>query len=214
MPVEYSTTMAREARTRTVERAVAFTDATVAIALTFLMLPLLEAVNSSGQHTVTDVLADERDALIAFVVSFMLITGYWRSHRRLYELLIDYDDRLLTLNSVWLLAIVFIPFPTAMLTKGQHLSQDSVALYLASMVAVLLLQLAQVWWIHRHPQLSWTPDVGRVTGPAALRNLVIIGCMLVALCVDAVSPLAAVISLSLIPVALQVARLLRPRSVP
>jgi uncharacterized membrane protein len=141
----------------------------------------------------------------------MLIAGYWRSHRRLYELLVDYDDRLLTLNSIWLLAIVFIPFPTSLLTRGDHLSTAAVGFYLGNMLLVMLLQLAQIWWIRRHPAMSWRDDVGPVVDVAAERNLVVVGCMLLGLALDAISPLASVMSLSLIPVALRIAQWVRAR---
>src|ERR1700710_2837953 len=111
------------ARVRTLSRTAAFTDASVAIALTLLILPLADAARSIGTRTVGDLLADERAELVGFFVSFAVIIRLWTAHRRSWEGLDDYDEIIMGLNFTWLLTVVFLPFPTALLTSTQELSR-------------------------------------------------------------------------------------------
>jgi uncharacterized membrane protein len=60
-------------------------------------------------------LADRGAAIGAYVVSFVAISGYWLQHHRLFHMLARSDGWLLLLNLVLLLAITFMPYPTAVL---------------------------------------------------------------------------------------------------
>lgn len=154
-------------RARTLERITAFTDATVAIALTLLVLPLVGiASTSSPDQSVADLLAGHRGEILAFAVSFLVIAQFWGAHRRVYEQLVDYDEPLLAMNTYWLMAVVLVPFPTAQLFVESRLRSDATVLYLGLMLAVSLLTLTQVWWIARHPALT-----GATTRPTLRRQL-------------------------------------------
>lgn len=60
-----------------------YTDAVVAIAQTLLILPLLESVAAAhAQSWTAQWLAHERDAVIWFALSFMLIGTFWLEHER------------------------------------------------------------------------------------------------------------------------------------
>jgi len=48
----------------------------------------------------------------------VVIGGHWRSHHRLFRYVDRLDSRIITLNMVWLLMIVVIPFATRLLSGG------------------------------------------------------------------------------------------------
>lgn len=158
----------RGLRIRTLQRVTAFTDAVVAIALTLLALPLVNIADKSGAgQPLAHLLATNRGDLLAAGVSFLLIAQFWRTHRHLYERLVDYDETLLTLNTFWLMTMLFLPIPTARLFTESRLRTDSTVFYLGSMLVIGLLSLAQIWWVGRHPTLRAQP-AGRLPTRALL----------------------------------------------
>ncbi|TCB92089.1 DUF1211 domain-containing protein [Micromonospora zingiberis] len=144
----------RQRRQRSLQRTAAFTDGGVAIALTLLALPLVNFADAStARQSVAQLFAAHLGDILSFVVSFLVIALFWRTHRHLYEQLVDYDETLLLLNTAWLMAVVFLPFPTARLFVETHLRTDSTVLYLSNMLLISLLALTQAWWVDRHPGL-------------------------------------------------------------
>ncbi|PZG24040.1 hypothetical protein C1I95_01460 [Micromonospora craterilacus] len=149
-------------RQRTLQRITAFTDGGVAIALTLLVLPLVDfADQSTARQSVAQLFSQHLGDILSFVVSFLVIALFWRTHRHLYEQIVDYDEFLLVLNTAWLMAVVFLPFPTARLFVETRLRTDSAVLYLSNMLVISLLALAQVWWVDRRSALRASPSPGR-----------------------------------------------------
>ena len=126
------------------------------------------AGSAPPEQPVPRLLADHRGDLLSFAVSFLVIAQFWGGHRRTWERLVDYDETLLSLNTFWLMAVVFLPFPTARLFVQSRLSTGSAVLYLGTMLLVSLLSLAQSGWIVRHPRLTGRP-VGQPVPPRRVR---------------------------------------------
>jgi len=102
------------------ERLIFFSDAVVAIAITLLALTLTPPLLGENA-TNRDVLAalwtsGRRLEYIAFLVSFMVIANHWRSHHRLFRYVSRLDERLVTLNLLWLLMIVLTPFASRLVS--------------------------------------------------------------------------------------------------
>jgi uncharacterized membrane protein len=117
------------------DRIVNFSDATVAIAMTLLVLPLVDFGGETGQHESLWGLLDENYAAIfAFVLSFLVIWSMWVNHHRVMEYFADYDSRLLFLHMVWLLTMASIPFTTELVANPDYYKHGGTAIY----VAVLL----------------------------------------------------------------------------
>jgi uncharacterized membrane protein len=144
---------ARDARHHTLERTIMFTDAAVAIALTLLVLPLVDVAQEATRGSVGEVLAEHWQDFFSFVLSFLVVSKLWSVHRALWEVLDDYDGLLFALNSYWLLTIVFLPVPTALLSTESGLSPTGTLLYLGTLVATSTLMAAQTWVILRRPRL-------------------------------------------------------------
>jgi uncharacterized membrane protein len=125
----------REARLPPSDRMIAFTDAAVAIALTLLVLPLVDivpAVARSAEPAVT-VVTDHLAAIGSFLLTFVVIARFWTAHHRLF----GYEHRLtralVQLNLLWVLTIAVLPFPTEMIA-----SFDADTFVLSFYLAVLL----------------------------------------------------------------------------
>ena len=110
-----------ESRFIAAERLIFFSDAVVAIAITLLALglPLPARLHSGATNDqVFHGLLGRHDAYLAFLISFVVIANYWRSHHRLYRNVDKLDSRIITLNFVWLLMIVLIPFATRLISAN------------------------------------------------------------------------------------------------
>ena len=152
----------REGRTHPVERLVFFTDAVVAIALTLLILPLMESVEQASElgDTLHWVQAHSSQ-LLSFVLSFVLIAVFWRAHHRLYEPLERSTGRLIVLNFCWMFTIVWLPVATALSGAMDTYNSETgeydrlmIGLYVGTMFAnALFLYLMEVE-ARRHPSLA------------------------------------------------------------
>lgn len=99
------------------ERLIFFSDAVVAIAITLLALGL-PPVAGNSDAVVLRSLRVNVDAYWPFLISFVVIAGYWRAHHRLYRYVARLDSRLITINVVWLLMIISTPYVTRVLSGG------------------------------------------------------------------------------------------------
>jgi uncharacterized membrane protein len=99
------------------ERLIFFSDAVAAIAMTLLAFTL-KVPGGTSDHTLLDHLWRDRLSYLEFLISFVVIGGHWRSHHRLFRCVDRLDSRIITLNTIWLLMIVIIPFATRLLSGG------------------------------------------------------------------------------------------------
>lgn len=139
-----------------VERLIFFSDAAVAIAITLLILPLMDGVaDAAKQHLNTaDYLKDNAAALGAFALSFVLIARFWRSHHRLFTDVEREVPGLFWLNMAWLLAVVFLPVATAS-TGALPTDHVQLAMYIGTMVVIAGLLTAMTVLLRQHPE-AWT----------------------------------------------------------
>lgn len=124
----HSADSAGEAELIAAERLIFFSDAVVAIAITLLALGL-PAVTGNSDHEVLSSLRSNINAYLPFLISFVVIAGYWRVHHRLYQHVGRLDSRLMTINMVWLLMIICIPYVTRVLSGGNKFSAVRFSLY-------------------------------------------------------------------------------------
>lgn len=135
-------------------RVTAFTDGAVAIALTLLVLPLVEVAHEVSAAPVGKVVHEHATDFLAFVLSFFVIALFWRVHRRIFEMIDRFDEPLLVLNICWLLGVVFLPVPTAVLIFQVNSATGAAVLYLTNLLFVGVLGLALNIWIRWHPALQ------------------------------------------------------------
>jgi len=97
------------------ERLILFSDAVFAIAITLLVIEI--KIPEIHETPVTDnavlhKLAELIPKFIGFLVSFILIGQYWIVHHRMFSFVINFTDRLIWLNILFLFAIALMPFST------------------------------------------------------------------------------------------------------
>jgi uncharacterized membrane protein len=148
---------ATDVRRRGFDRVVNFSDAVVAIAITLLVLPLVDSVTGNQRVEIGDLLRDDASRLLAFILSFLVIARFWLVHHRLFESVEAYTVLLLWANLLWLLSIVWLPYPTEML--GVQGTDDALsrAVYIGSVLASSAMLLLIEVVIDRTPGLWVDP---------------------------------------------------------
>ncbi len=123
----------RERRTeRGLDRLVAFSDGVVAIAITLLVLPLLDVADDVSS---SDVWSDAWPRMQGFAITFAVVASFWVVHHRLFELIDDYNGRLVWANMLWLATIAFLPFSSEVVGTGDLDDMTVRALYIGSLVS-------------------------------------------------------------------------------
>ncbi len=144
----------------TAERMKFFTDAVVAIAMTLLILPLLESVAEAARNNVDTAtyLSDHGDELFAFVLSFLIIGRFWVGHERLFGYVDRWTGLLMNLNMLWMLSIVFLPVATA-IVGSMKTDAVQLSLYIGTMIVNVLLMTAMQVVVLRTPAI-WAGEQG------------------------------------------------------
>jgi len=139
------------------ERLKFFTDAVVAIALTLLILPLLESVSDAATHHLrtAQVLSGHGAQLFSFALSFWVVASFWNVHHRVFEHVEHVTPALNVLNFAWMFNIVFLQFSTA-LVGSQSTDRLLLLLYIGPMALCSLLMSAIALLITRSEAVRGT----------------------------------------------------------
>ncbi len=132
-----------------------FTDAVAAIALTLLILPLLEVISDARAQRLpfAELMDDHLGEFGAFVLSFAVIFRFWWSHHRLFGHISLLHRSVVRWSFVWTFAIVLLPIPTSIITAYAP-SPGTVGLYGGTLVLATgsIAMLARS--AYRHPELA------------------------------------------------------------
>jgi uncharacterized membrane protein len=136
------------------DRLKAFTDAVVAIAMTLLILPLMESVSELGREGVTaaEWLDDESSQLVTFALSFVLIANFWMSHHRLFDRVERVTNALTWLTIAWMFTIVWLPVATAVVGQ-MDTDATQVVLYIGTLLITSVVLMVTRLYVMRHPDL-------------------------------------------------------------
>lgn len=138
---------------RGLDRLVNFSDATVAIAITLLILPLVDISGDIGEQSIGEFVAEHSGALLGFAISFVVIGRFWIIHHRVFEWVQDYSTAMIWANFLWLAAIVFNPFATNLLAGSDNSRGDVDAVYIGSMIVASIAMVLIEATLKRHPEL-------------------------------------------------------------
>ena len=131
-------------------RLEAFSDGVFAIAITLLVLELRPPELGEGQSGFGDALrALGRlwPEYLAYVVSFLTIGNAWMSHHSIFRLVARTDQTLVYLNTLLLLVVAFVPFPTALISEYQEEGAERAATFVYGATFTLLAAVyALLWW--------------------------------------------------------------------
>lgn len=123
------------------ERLTIFTDGVFAVAFTIMALHLAppQSALKTGADLV-DVVSMNSSALIAYFITFYVLSGQWTRHVRLFERNVLADTGLLWMNLVLLMFVAFMPFATDLTTQPG--GRTAVMLYLAILSATTITLMA------------------------------------------------------------------------
>jgi uncharacterized membrane protein len=202
--------------TRNPDRLVLFTDAVVAIAVTLLILPLVEAVNEFQAEGLDaqSVITDHKPQIYTFLLSFVVIANFWLTHHRMFEHVKAYNTRMIQLNLLWLLFIVILPFPTE-IVGAYPSTQFTAGLYIGTILALSLCQTGLILMVRNHPELERTDNP--VTTDEVSVTLIIFGLTLLAFLLATLIPgveFYALLLLLLSPVISQIRKRYKPAQKP
>lgn len=96
-------------------RIEAFSDGVFAIAITLLILELINFLHSQNEDGLLKLLTNHWESYLAFVIGFLTILVCWINHHLIFTYIKKTDSRLLWVNGFVLLVVTFTPFPTAVL---------------------------------------------------------------------------------------------------
>jgi len=100
------------------ERLIFFSDAVFAIAITLLVIEVrVPDLPHASDAVLGQALLDLVPKYIGFLSSFFVIGRFWMSHHQLFGMLKEADSGLIWHNMFLLMAIAFMPFPTAVLSE-------------------------------------------------------------------------------------------------
>jgi uncharacterized membrane protein len=120
-------------------RIVAFSDGVFAIAITLLVLNLSVPEHLHGDD-LDKVLWEQRQDLLAYVISFAVIGRFWIVHHRFFSSVVSFDGRLLGLNLFYLGWIALFPFSAQVL--GDHGGDTgAIVLYSLNLAGITLVGL-------------------------------------------------------------------------
>jgi uncharacterized membrane protein len=149
------------------ERMLFFSDAVFAIAITLLIIevhvPELPRGSTSGDYGMA--LAHLIPSIAGYVLSFLVIARFWITHHSAFAHAPPFDVSLLWPNVQLLMAIAFMPFATAFLTKNLGEVVPAQVYNLTLVVASLL----SVRMVRRATALGDAEGMHGVPGLAFLR---------------------------------------------
>lgn len=142
---------------RALERLIFFTDAVTAIAITLLILPLVELVTSVAHEKTPPPLGpflyDNIPQMFAFALSYLIIARLWIAN---HEILVDAvraTPTLMWLDIAWVFTIVVLPLPTE-ITAVFPTTLLSVTIYICTGFASTLLLTGMSFYLYTHPHLE------------------------------------------------------------
>jgi uncharacterized membrane protein len=149
------------------DRVIFFSDAVFAIAMTLLVVGI--GIPHVADSAFDQALRDKRQEIYSFFISFVVIGYYWLAHHKFVSHLRAVDVRFMQLNLLYLAAIAFVPFPTAL--AGVYDTHPlSVVLYAITLGAASFFEAMLFWHAYKARLLDveLSPDAFRFNVLASL----------------------------------------------
>src|SRR5689334_22337473 len=157
----------REQAVFTAERAKSFVDAVVAVAMTLLILPLLESVNEIAKHSADWWIEENLGRIISFLISFVVVAMFWIGHHRMFARVERVTVPLLWLLVLWMVTIVWLPVSTALSGASMRNSTTLYLLYIGGMLLTSLVDIAIRLLLRARPALHDIPHRAMQRGMSA-----------------------------------------------
>jgi uncharacterized membrane protein len=194
---------------RGLDRLITFLDAVAAIAITLLVLPLVDVLADTGGERLGPLLGAHVGQFFTFALSFVVIARLWLAHHALSERVGSYDRQFVVFNLLWAFTIVVLPFATQV-TVGHRAEGLAIGIYIGTITASSACSTALTLLVRRRPRLR---AEGVTAADVPLEQSVAVTCLLVvALVVGLLAPAVGYLALFLLFLDTPLARLLRRRA--
>ena len=131
-------------------RVEALSDGVFAIVITLLILDI--RVPDVDYSQLAASLATILPRIFAYAISFGVIGVYWLAHHQSLQLIGKLNGFMIWLNLIYLLAVSFMPFPTALL--GRYPMQPiPIVIYGINLIVANALGIALGLYLRAHPEL-------------------------------------------------------------
>ena len=131
-------------------RIMSFSDGVFAVAITLLVLSI--KVPFVPQSVADQKLPHEIVKLIpiieAYIISFLIIGLFWVGHHQVFSRFRRHDRGLMWINLVFLMTIVFIPFPTSLISE--YPSSRAAFIFYACSLALAGIMITALSWYGMH----------------------------------------------------------------
>lgn len=147
------------------ERFITFTDAVVAIAMTLLILPLMEDASAlseedeDGEMTIVDYFSTNKHTIGSFFLSFLVVSIFWVRHDNVFRHVGRFSLFLVILNILWMLGLVFLPVATSLLTVAPDEDKLGLVVYIGTMLWTSCTGTVMVHVIQKDNRI-WKGDKG------------------------------------------------------
>lgn len=179
---------------RSVDRLINFSDAVVAVAVTVLVLPLVDIEGPAEGQTAWDVLAAHASEITTFLFTFFVVAIMWIAHNRILNSIERYDGFIFWINNTWLVAIVLLPWVSSMYGEAQWGARGVGIVYWGTLAVISFMASLMAWHLRRRPELL-SDDAVHLSAKAkrlvALRGPVLGGYFLLIGLTSLVAPAAA-----------------------
>lgn len=132
-------------------RVEAFSDGVFAIVITLLILDIRVPDVDYSQLLASLVAVLPR--MFAYVISFGVIGVYWLAHHQSLQLIGKLNGFLIWLNLIYLLAVSFMPFPTALLGR-YPLQPIPIVIYGLNLIVANTIGVMLTLYLRAHPELG------------------------------------------------------------
>jgi TMEM175 potassium channel family protein len=126
------------------DRVAFFSDAVFAIAMTLLVVGI--GIPHVRDAKIGVALRGKESEIFSFFLTFLVLGVYWLAHHRFVSKLVAVDVRFMKLNLVYLAAIAFAPFPTALIGVYSRNQPVVVVLYATTLAIASVIEAALFWY--------------------------------------------------------------------
>ncbi len=136
-------------------RLEAFSDGVIAVAITLLILDIHVPPFDKHQSYLLPLLFNDGIHYLGYVVSFTIIGLFWANHHYMFKYIHQTDHFLLSLNTLALMCLVFIPFTTSLLVThfDDGYANQAAMVYSASLLLTSILYNVVWWYASTHANL-------------------------------------------------------------
>jgi|ERR1041384_3914208 len=123
------------------DRVEALSDGVFAVGMTLLVFGF--KLNNVPSSTLSFHLLRLWPQLLAYILSFVIVGVYWVAHHTQFHFVVKVNRSLLWLNTLFLMIVAFIPFPTSLLGVYPD-SRASIILYGCTLIVANIF-LSSIW---------------------------------------------------------------------